>query len=134
MTTAPVLNKNEQPQSQESNLDENGPSAHFPPYKVPTHGLVSYLPPTLIPYAELMRLHTPAGFYGVYLQYLFGVLIAASLTSPTPSISTLLYLSTVHAVACVFLRGAGCTRNDAVDAPLDRQVARCRNRPVARGA
>ena len=34
----------------------------------------------------------------------------------------------------LFLRGAAYSWNDTVDAPSDRKVARCRNRPVARGA
>lgn len=34
----------------------------------------------------------------------------------------------------VLLRGAACTWNDIVDQRFDRRVARCRHRPVARGA
>ena len=37
-------------------------------------------------------------------------------------------------VGCLFLRGAACTWNDVLDAPYDRQVERCRLRPIARYA
>jgi 4-hydroxybenzoate polyprenyltransferase len=112
----------------------NDPFAHLPPYTPPSNGLVSHLPLTLVPFAELMRLHKPAGYYAFYFPHLFGTFIAAILSTPTPSISSLAYVCAIHAVGNIFLRGAACTWNDTLDAPLDRQVARCWHRPVARGA
>ena len=103
----------------------------LPPYKPPT-GLVSYLPASLIPYAELMRLHRPAGYYAFYFPHLFGTLYAAALQSP--DIVELLRVNFLFAVGSLVLRGAACTWNDTLDAPYDRLVARCRYRPVARGA
>lgn len=110
------------------------PFSHLPPYTPPNKGLVSHLPLALVPFAELMRLHKPAGYYAFYFPHLFGTLIAAVLSPAAPSISSLTYVCAVHAVGNIFLRGAACTWNDTLDAPLDRQVARCRHRPVARGA
>ena len=33
--------------------------AHLPPYQFPTSEVVAWLPLSLVPYAELMRLHKP---------------------------------------------------------------------------
>ncbi|CAD6569069.1 MAG: Para-hydroxybenzoate--polyprenyltransferase, mitochondrial precursor (PHB:polyprenyltransferase) [Alectoria sarmentosa] len=113
---------------------ENDPFAHLPPYTPPTKGLVSHLPSALVPFAELMRLHKPAGYYAFYFPHLFGTFIAAVLSSSVPSVSSLAYVCAIHGLGNLFLRGAACTWNDTLDAPLDRQVGRCRHRPVARGA
>ena len=107
------------------------PFPDLPPYTPPT-GLVSCLPASLIPYAELMRLHRPAGYYAFYFPHLFGTLYAAALWSP--NIVELLRVNFLFAVGSLILRGAACTWNDTLDAPYDRLVARCRHRPVARGA
>lgn len=113
---------------------DNGPFAHLSRYTPPKTGLVSHLPPSIIPYAELMRLDKPAGYYAFYFPHLVGIFFTAALSSPLPSLSKIVYLAIVTAFANLFLRGAACTWNDALDAPMDRQVARCRHRPVARGA
>lgn len=52
----------------------------------------------------------------------------------TPEPQTLLYLAIVLLPFNVVLRGVSCTWNDTVDQEFDRRVARCRHRPVARGA
>jgi len=101
-------------------------------YHRPTSGLMGYVPDVLVPYAELMRLHKPAGYYAFYFPHLFGLLYGAILVRPSPE--DLFWSHMVIAAGCLFLRGAACTYNDTVDAPFDRQVARCRNRPIARGA
>ncbi|PIG80424.1 hypothetical protein AARAC_004970, partial [Aspergillus arachidicola] len=78
------------------------------------------------------------GIYAAYVPNLIGVFLAAA--SPTltpthrPSPTHLLTLTTLHALSNTLLRGSACAYNDALDAPYDRQVARCKNRPVARGA
>lgn len=82
-----------------------------------------------------MRLHKPAGFYAAYFPRLFGTFLAAAALLPSPpSPWTLLSVCALHAVGNVVLRGAACSYNDALDAPFDRLVKRCRNRPVARRA
>ena len=108
--------------------------AHLPPYSPPSSGLVSHLPPALIPYAELMRLHKPAGYYAFFFPHLFGIFFAAAV-APSAAIPYLLTSTIlIHAAGNLVLRGAACTWNDTLDAPFDRLVARCRHRPVARGA
>ncbi|KAG8631197.1 hypothetical protein KVT40_000337 [Elsinoe batatas] len=88
----------------------------------------------LHPYLQLIRLDRPSGLYAFYLPHLIGLAFAGA-TSPVlipPSLllrTTLLFLP-----FCVLLRGSTCAWNDNVDQDFDRQVARCKNRPIARGA
>ena len=105
-----------------------------PTYKLPEKGLLSYLPVHWVPYAELMRLSKPVGIMNIYFPYLFGSLYAASITEPIAGLSSLFSTNIVLFVAAFVLRSAGCTWNDIIDCDLDRQVARCRLRPMARGA
>lgn len=95
---------------------------------------MSSLPISLVPYAELMRLHKFVGYYAFYIPHLVGTLYASALMDPIPSPLQLLRANVLLIVGSFFLRGAACTWNDTLDAPFDRLVARCRNRPVARGA
>ena len=108
--------------------------ARLSPYSPPRIGLVSHLPPAWVPFAELMRLHKPAGYYAFYFPLLIGTFFAAAVSLPAPPLSLVVRICAVHTEGTLFLRGAACSWNDTVDAPFDRKVARCRNRPVARGA
>ncbi|KAG8169997.1 hypothetical protein KVR01_000742 [Diaporthe batatas] len=103
-------------------------------YQVPKRGVLSRLPVSWVPYAELSRIEKPGGLYGVYMAYLLGLGYGGSVFSPTLSPGTLAYSAAILLVYCVFHRGAACTANDIMDREFDREVARCRNRPVARGA
>lgn len=107
---------------------------NLPPYNPPETGFVSYLPSYLLPYAELMRLHKPAGYYAFYFPHLFGTLYASAISSPRPEPYLLFQKNLLFIGGSLLLRGAACTWNDTLDADYDRQVARCRHRPVARGA
>lgn len=97
-------------------------------------GFLSVLPSTWTPYAQLMRLDRPAGFYAFYVPYLIGLGYGACLSQSVPSPGYLLSRSSLFLVYCVILRGAACAWNDNVDQEFDRQVARTRLRPIARGA
>ena len=81
-----------------------------------------------------MRLEKPAGFHAFYIPYLVGLGYGACLAHPVPSPSHVLGLCGLFLVYCVVLRGAACAWNDNVDQEFDRQVARTRLRPIARGA
>ncbi|KAK3316403.1 putative 4-hydroxybenzoate polyprenyl transferase [Apodospora peruviana] len=105
---------------------------HLPPYSPPTTGILSKLPPSWVPYAQLMRLDRPAGFYVFYLSHVIGLFYAACITTPPPS--EVARLTVLLIPVNVLLRGAACSFNDTVDQAFDRRVARCRHRPVARGA
>ncbi|KAK3309990.1 UbiA prenyltransferase family-domain-containing protein [Chaetomium strumarium] len=104
------------------------------PYRPPRTGLLSYLPPSWVPYAELIRLDKPTGSYYLYFPCLFSTLLAAPLVSPMASPATVLGTSLLFLAGAVVMRGAGCTINDLWDRNLDPHVARTRLRPIARGA
>ncbi|KAI2464375.1 putative 4-hydroxybenzoate polyprenyl transferase [Annulohypoxylon bovei var. microspora] len=106
----------------------------LPPYSDPTTGVVSVLPRPWIPYAQLMRLDRPAGFYAFYFPYLIGLAYAACVAPEPPEPLTLLKLAAILLPFNILLRGAACTWNDTVDQHFDRRVARTRHRPLARGA
>ena len=81
-----------------------------------------------------MRIDRPAGFYAFYLPYLIGLGYAACIASPSPSPEHIAFLAGIFAFGCMILRGAACTWNDNIDQDFDRKVARCSQRPIARGA
>ncbi|KAI0451210.1 UbiA prenyltransferase family-domain-containing protein [Xylaria acuta] len=115
----------------------------LPGYTAPKSGVLSLLPQSLVPYGELARIHRPNGFLLVYFPHLFGTLYAACTTSSneTPSSSShpialynLAWANLVLFAGSIFSRAAICAWNDVVDREYDRQVLRCRLRPIARGA
>lgn len=123
-----------QPKSPDGNHGVSDYFPHLPPYSDPTTGLLSKLPRAWIPYAQLMRIDRPGGFYAFYIPYLIGLMYSACVVSPTPRPIDLLSLAGIFIPFNIILRGAACTWNDTVDQDFDRRVARCRHRPVARGA
>ncbi|KAF2709303.1 4-hydroxybenzoate polyprenyl transferase [Pleomassaria siparia CBS 279.74] len=103
-------------------------------YKPPTTGLLSILPRSVVPYAELIRLDKPTGTYYLFFPCLFSTLVAATMATPMA-----IPFATARTVALFFtgalvMRGAGCTINDLWDRNLDPHVARTRLRPIARKA
>ena len=108
-------------------------------YKRPQHGIVSYLPAFLVPFAELMRLDRPSGFWAFYWHYLIGLGFAINLSASSATVPNLSLLSIIGVAVYLYVwttifRGLTCTWNDVLDQDVDRQVARTRNRPIARGA
>ncbi|KAI1169889.1 UbiA-domain-containing protein [Nemania sp. FL0916] len=125
------------PAIQTSTTPNPGPEAAvatYPPWTPPVKGVLSKLPLSLVPYAELSRIEKPGGLYGFYMAYLIGLGYGACLATPGPGLGLLAVTAGNLLVYNVFLRGAACTVNDILDRDYDRQVARCKNRPVARGA
>jgi 4-hydroxybenzoate polyprenyltransferase len=103
-------------------------------YEAPTSGFLSYLPASVVPYAELIRIDKPVGTYYLLFPCIFSTLLAAPLASPITPPSTVLATSALFATGALVMRGAGCTINDLWDRKLDPKVARTRLRPIARGA
>ncbi|GIK06896.1 hypothetical protein Aspvir_002549 [Aspergillus viridinutans] len=103
-------------------------------YTTPKTGVFAILPQSWIPYAELMRLDRPAGYWAFYWHFAIGLALAASIASPILSPLTLISLFVFFAVWVIVLRGAVCTWNDTLDQDFDRKVTRTRNRPIPRGA
>ena len=81
-----------------------------------------------------MRLDRPSGYYAFYWHYLIGLAFAACITPSPPSPLHLASLAAYLAIWVVVFRGAVCAWNDNIDQDFDRQVERCKNRPIARGA
>lgn len=104
------------------------------PYSPPTAGILSRLPPSWVPYAELMRLDKPAGTIYLFFPCLFSTLLAAPLAIPMASPLPVLGTATLFFAGALIMRGAGCSINDLWDRNLDPLVARTRLRPIARGA
>lgn len=115
---------------------EKTPHSHVPSYQRPETGLLSTLPKQWLPYAELIRLTKPIGVIAIYFPYLFGALYAASTLKPLrpPPPTSVLQTSLLLFLASFLLRSAGCSWNDIIDRDLDAKVARCRLRPMVRGA
>ncbi|RAL17391.1 4-hydroxybenzoate octaprenyltransferase [Aspergillus homomorphus CBS 101889] len=112
-------------------------SSHTPPqssYQPPSGGIFTIIPPAWVPYAELMRLDRPAGYFAFIWHYLIGIGFGAALISPRLSPITIAGATIYLGVWVIVLRGAVCTVNDNLDQEFDRQVARTRWRPIARGA
>lgn len=110
-------------------------SGHIGPgYYKPTKGVLSCLPSSCVPYAELMRLNKPVGTLNIHFPYLFGSLFAACAQHPFVTPLSVLSANLKLFAMAFLLRSAGCTWNDLIDRNLDRKVARCRLRPIARYA
>jgi 4-hydroxybenzoate polyprenyltransferase len=93
-----------------------------------------YLPASLVPYGELMRVGKPTGILNIYFPYLFGALYAALISPSLPSSAQVFRINAILLLAGFLLRSLGCCWNDIIDADLDRKVSRCRLRPMAREA
>jgi 4-hydroxybenzoate polyprenyltransferase len=103
-------------------------------YTPPTTGLLSVLPSSWVPYAELIRLDKPVGTNYLFFPCMFSTILAAPLTNPITPISTVVGTCLLFYSGAIIMRGAGCTVNDLWDRNLDPHVARTRLRPIARGA
>lgn len=87
------------------------------------------------PYLELTRFSKPAGLLGIYFPYFIGFLYSVNLTNAKGlSAADWAKLCAVFLLDGLLLRSFGCAWNDTVDQDLDRQVERCKKRPLARGA
>jgi 4-hydroxybenzoate polyprenyltransferase len=104
------------------------------PYSPPTTGLLSVLPSSWVPYAELIRLDKPTGTYYLFFPCLFSTFLAAPLATPMASPLSVIGTTFLFFSGALVMRGAGCTINDLWDRNLDPHVRRTRLRPIARGA
>ncbi|KAF7513353.1 hypothetical protein GJ744_009774 [Endocarpon pusillum] len=103
-------------------------------YEPPHKGLVSHLPRSWIPYAELIRLDKPTGTYYLFFPCVFSTLLAAPLAEPMAGPAAVVSTAALFFTGALIMRGAGCTINDLWDRNLDPHVARTKFRPIARKA
>jgi 4-hydroxybenzoate polyprenyltransferase len=88
------------------------------------------LPPALRPYAQLMRLDRPIGWWLLLLPCWWGLFLAQiSGGGGLPN----LWFAFLFLVGAIIMRGAGCTLNDIVDRKFDALVMRTRSRPIPSG-
>ncbi|VDK46047.1 unnamed protein product [Cylicostephanus goldi] len=90
--------------------------------------LVEAAPPTLKPYLQLMRLHTPTGSWLLYWPCTWSIALA----TPAGQLPSLYYLL-LFGAGSVLMRGAGCVVNDILDKEYDKRVERTKMRPLACG-
>jgi 4-hydroxybenzoate polyprenyltransferase len=98
---------------------------------MPGHWADRLLPAGFRPYARLMRLERPIGWWLLLLPCWWGLAlgqIALGGGLPNPWYALLFILG------AIVMRGAGCTLNDIADRNFDGQVARTRLRPIPSGA
>jgi 4-hydroxybenzoate polyprenyltransferase len=87
-------------------------------------GLIGALPPSVRPYASLMRLDRPIGVWLLFWPCAWSVALAGM----GPDGAALIAWFALGAWA---MRSAGCVYNDIIDRNLDAAVERTRSRPLA---
>ncbi|MCJ1330080.1 hypothetical protein MMC10_006761 [Thelotrema lepadinum] len=95
-------------------------------------GWLSLLPESWLPYVQLARLSPPAGLFLIYFPHAFGILHAAIMSRSSPAAVS--RAAVLMFGGSFFVSNAIHIWNDVIDAPLDAQVERTRNRPIPRGA
>lgn len=100
----------------------------------PDHGILSYLPSTWIPYAELIRLNKPAGAVYLYIPCIYSTTLAILMLETTPTPFQLVKSNLLLMLGSFIFRSAACSWNDILDQEIDRKVSRTRLRPLPRGA
>lgn len=97
---------------------------------VPDNWVERFLPEAALPYAQLMRLDRPIGWWLLLIPCWWSVALAGQVTGPHWQMVAdgILFL-----IGAVVMRGAGCVINDIFDRKFDAQVARTRSRPIPSG-
>jgi 4-hydroxybenzoate polyprenyltransferase len=89
-----------------------------------------FMPAAARPYARLMRLDRPIGWWLLLLPCWWGLTLAQIAgQGGMPN----LWYGLLFLVGAIIMRGAGCTLNDIADKDFDAQVARTRSRPIPSG-
>jgi 4-hydroxybenzoate polyprenyltransferase len=88
------------------------------------------LPQAFQPYAQLMRLDRPIGWWLLLLPCWWGLFLAqVARDGGLPN----LWFAFLFLLGAIIMRGAGCTLNDIVDRNYDGLVARTKGRPIPSG-
>jgi 4-hydroxybenzoate polyprenyltransferase len=97
---------------------------------LPDHWADRALPQPLRPYARLMRLERPIGWWLLLIPCWWGLCLGQIADGGgLPS----LWFAALFLVGAVIMRGAGCTLNDIADRNFDGRVERTRLRPIPSG-
>jgi 4-hydroxybenzoate polyprenyltransferase len=88
------------------------------------------LPPAVLPYAQLMRLERPIGWWLLLLPCWWGMGLAqVAAGGGLPN----LWHGLLFLIGAIVMRGAGCVVNDLADQDFDAKVDRTKNRPLPSG-
>lgn len=101
------------------------------PIDIKHEGWISKLPRPWQPYAILMRLDRPIGWWLLLLPGWWGIVLGANGVSGMYASD--IYLMIYFLIGAILMRGAGCIINDLWDRDFDSQVARTKTRPLASG-
>ncbi len=97
---------------------------------LPGHWSERWLPASWRPYARLMRLERPVGWWLLLLPGWWAVVLAqVAAGGGLPDLKVM----ALFLVGAIVMRGAGCVYNDIVDRDIDAKVARTRSRPLPSG-
>ena len=94
--------------------------------------LVEKLPASARPYALLMRLDRPIGWWLLLLPAWWAMMLSGGGVNSLSGYEW--YLFVLFFIGAVTMRGAGCIINDLWDRDLDAKVERTKSRPLASGA
>lgn len=98
---------------------------------IKTEGWISKIPTSWRPYAILMRLDRPIGWWLLLLPGWWGILLGAN--GVQGMVLSDIRLLVLFFIGAIIMRGAGCIVNDLWDRDLDKQVERTKMRPLASG-
>lgn len=89
-----------------------------------------YCPPALLPYAQLMRLDRPIGWWLLLIPCWWGLTLGQiAVGGGWPN----LWYGLLFLAGATIMRGAGCVLNDIADKEFDAAVERTKARPIASG-
>jgi 4-hydroxybenzoate polyprenyltransferase len=95
------------------------------------YGWLARLPESWKPYAVLMRLDRPIGWWLLLLPAWWGIVLGAN--GAQGMVLSDIRLMVLFLIGAMIMRGAGCVINDLWDRDLDKQVERTKSRPLASG-
>lgn len=98
---------------------------------IKSQGWISKLPQGAQPYAVLMRLDRPIGWWLLLLPGWWSIMLAMSGIGGMFALEW--YIFALFFLGAIMMRGAGCIINDIWDRDLDKQVERTKSRPLASG-
>ncbi len=92
--------------------------------------VVRNMPSQFLPYAQLMRLDRPIGWWLLLLPCWWGLALGHVAQDRT---GLNVWYAVLFFFGAVVMRGAGCAINDIVDRDIDAKVARTKMRPLPSG-
>ena len=100
----------------------------------PENWVERWLPASLLPFAQLMRLDRAFGWWLLLLPCWWGLLLGQIATGAgMMNGRLLLWHGFLFLVGAIVMRGAGCTLNDIADRNFDGKVERTKLRPIPSG-